>query len=746
VNSALLSIGVQRVSSLQIDVELLPCEVGSELVNADGNTADIYSCSTCRRDRVSLWRDRRLPLSELLIANGNLSHPAWQASRDVNQDLTTSRSKDGEEGCPSCCKTCPSNAICPGGTLLLPAPGYWHSAPNSPWMHRCPQPSACGKVESFGDELDGFWGEALVRNFNTSGTIVQNVTLNITDPSTVSIIASSKLTTSNTLLTLANGLSIGNNNRSLLLAVCQQWWYETYPPNRDDILRQRYSIQPLTMDEAPPCYLFNDPSAFGSNIQVATNRSYQQLQCATGYTGHLCAACLPGYSISADFSCMECPSLARTIVIGLLAFWGTVVLILFTTFSNMSATRAEAMAAEELSSLDVLKTLITHVQYFIIITKLGIDYPPIILKYQSVLSSFIGMENFIAYSPSCLFKGLPSAGQAATQIAFGFAAPCTATYVSLVLWTIRYLTANQGKLRRINAGRRSLRSGMLDKVIGVKEEGSVPQLPSLIAIKHQQDGAEISIHVVGTGAGTSAATAGPASIAATAGAGAGAGAGTGAGGYASASATATNCEEGASANAGGNQGSSQQQLPRQQQPPSVSSAGGGNSVCYTSPTSPANVASSASIGSMQQQATTTRSATAMTPEEDKMPRPPQLLPTPFASGAPFSATPEYTQDDDHCAGLDDRANQEDLRGGEHHGLLGCYKAMWSHFWHDTMNPLRLLLFADQSVSLRRQLNVIVIVASFILYPSLCQISLGIFACYKIDSASGAFKDNQKVGG
>ncbi len=89
----------------------------------------------------------------------------------------------------------------------------------------------------------------------------------------------------------------------------------------------------------------------------------------------------------------------------------------------------------------VLQALITHLQYFIIITKLAIDYPPMITKFQSVLGAVTGTENYIAYSPSCLFKGLESAGQAASQVAFGLAAPCVATLVTVILWAIRFVPA-----------------------------------------------------------------------------------------------------------------------------------------------------------------------------------------------------------------------------------------------------------------------------------------------------------------
>ncbi|GLI63818.1 hypothetical protein VaNZ11_006922 [Volvox africanus] len=824
---------VQKVTNLQIHVELLPCEVGAELVQGISNGADAYSCSICRRDQVGLWTDRRLPLSKLL--SSNLSDGAWQSSRAANKILTDRSTNGKESSCPSCCQACPTNAICPSGALLLPAPGYWHSAPNSPRMHRCPQSAACGKVDSFGDALDGFWSELLAKNFNT--TILQNVILNITDPSYASIVGSSDLPAATTLQLLGSVLSTGNNNRSLLLAVCQQWWYKTFPPNRDNVLQQQYNIPRLTKEEELPCYLFNDdPSTSSIRPQGSSgNRSYLQLQCATGYTGHLCAACLPGYSLSVDFSCMKCPSLARTIVVGILAFWGTVALILLTTFSNMSLTRSAEMAAEELSSLDRLKTLITHVQYFIIITKLSIDYPPIITKYQSVLSSFVSMENFIAYSPSCLFEDLGSAGQAATQITFAFGAPCTATLVSLVLWTIRYLTANQAKLSRQNkaARRRTLRRGLrLVGVFNAQEESSVQPTRSCIAVMKQkwrmvstskldhqvsvtadqdipggmpQQGgtAEISIQLVGSttgvgsGAGAGAAVA-VTSISAVAGViTPGAGADDREGGNSSTTAVGVH-----------HQGVSQQLSPQPQQPLSPSFAGGGIDITATTTTTPTSllpVASGASIGNMHQQATTCSSSTPMTPtggpkiinaklqqqptaatptsqisslhsclqvpplatctptnatgsntnvgsnvssderNENETPWPQQLTPSPFLSGPPLSPASEHVQDAVHCVDSEgSRGDQGEQRSIKDPEQLGWFRAMWYQLRHATVNPLRLLLFADQSVTLSQQLGVVAIVASFILYPSLCQISLGIFACYIIDPASGAFKENQKA--
>ncbi|PNH00167.1 hypothetical protein TSOC_014029 [Tetrabaena socialis] len=81
--------------------------------------------------------------------------------------------------------------------------------------------------------------------------------------------------------------------------------------------------------------------------------------------------------------------------------------------------------------------IITHIQYFIIVTRLNVDYPAIIGRCQSALSAITGAENYIAWSPTCLFPHLGSAGQSAVQMCFGFMIPCMAAVVVVVCWTIR---------------------------------------------------------------------------------------------------------------------------------------------------------------------------------------------------------------------------------------------------------------------------------------------------------------------
>jgi hypothetical protein len=49
------------------------------------------------------------------------------------------------EGGDSPCLECPDNAVCPGGSVIVPMAGFWHSSNRSVQMHRCPlHTAACG--------------------------------------------------------------------------------------------------------------------------------------------------------------------------------------------------------------------------------------------------------------------------------------------------------------------------------------------------------------------------------------------------------------------------------------------------------------------------------------------------------------------------------------------------------------------------------------------------------------------------
>lgn len=81
---------------------------------------------------------------------------------------------------------------------------------------------------------------------------------------------------------------------------------------------------------------------------------YTQLQCAQGYTGTLCAACQPGYYQQPGFECAECPSVGRSVLLGLLAFVGGVGLVLVTAATNLVPTGPEG-GQEGVSAANVVK-------------------------------------------------------------------------------------------------------------------------------------------------------------------------------------------------------------------------------------------------------------------------------------------------------------------------------------------------------------------------------------------------------
>lgn len=54
------------------------------------------------------------------------------------------------------CMACPAHAVCPGGAVITPAEGYWHSTVKSVQMHRCPGlTTACKAHDTCGEGYTG---------------------------------------------------------------------------------------------------------------------------------------------------------------------------------------------------------------------------------------------------------------------------------------------------------------------------------------------------------------------------------------------------------------------------------------------------------------------------------------------------------------------------------------------------------------------------------------------------------------
>ncbi|KXZ41282.1 hypothetical protein GPECTOR_581g637 [Gonium pectorale] len=171
---------------------------------------------------------------------------------------------------------------------------------------------------------------------------------------------------------------------------------------------------------------------------------YSQLQCAPGYTSHLCAACTPGYFLSTEFECRLCPTLGLNTALAVLTFLGGVALVLYTSYTNLkdsyAAAGEEGRGGEEPAS-EFLKVAILHAQFYVIITRLPVAYPDVINRLQAFVSAATGAESTVAFAYSCFLPGLDSGGQAQAQQLGALLVPAAVVAVSVALWGARALRA-----------------------------------------------------------------------------------------------------------------------------------------------------------------------------------------------------------------------------------------------------------------------------------------------------------------
>ncbi len=382
-----------QVRPLYVAVRLLPCSVGDSLVpgwgspDLPGGMPPWTSCQACGADQVGLWRDER---QQLRAAAGQAGQGAWDVgnftSEQLNATVQALLGRGGRSGGAgtvgaATCRNCPAGAQCPGGAVLVPQPGWWHSAANSTAIHRCPFPAACGGAG--GADQPWFSRQSALAVAGVPPTMAQA------------------------------------HPRSRALASCQAAWYASgWRPGLWVVARVlgrgllgrwagagpengSVALSPAALltegrlvgpqqEEDLPCLLWYEPSLLadstvaadeggngssnssqhtvgggptgasiranralqagkthGGNDAVSNDQqqqqqavawsglSYMQLQCAEGYTGTLCAACQPGHYLQPGFECSPCPGVGRTLLLGLLAFAGSVGLVLVLAAFNL---------------------------------------------------------------------------------------------------------------------------------------------------------------------------------------------------------------------------------------------------------------------------------------------------------------------------------------------------------------------------------------------------------------------------
>eukprot|EP00198_Chlamydomonas_reinhardtii_P001870 XP_001691206.1 predicted protein [Chlamydomonas reinhardtii] len=347
----------------------------------------------------------------------------------------------GVHAAQAVCARCPDHGVCPGGRVVVPEPGYWHSSPTSLYMIRCPNKAACV-------------GDGVVDVSGTTSTAATN-----TDSTTVA---------------MAETLdSIGSaDTRTLRLAVCQEAWYAG---SIDKLLAgtNRLTLPPTNLTTWP-CVLANDNGLVAGG-GAASPQLYTQQQCAEGHAGNLCAACQPGYVSSPDFTCEQCPEDATAHTAGI-AFLMLCVHVYFITWLAIQHFREIAPrhsdkedgddegaggdssggkegpgdrggggsdgGGESASLGEVIKLGVLHFQQLLIIWRLNIDYPPIITRYVGAMgAATTSLTSFFAYQPACLLgPDLDSSEQSRLAYLYGVMSPFIALACSLALWSLCYAT------------------------------------------------------------------------------------------------------------------------------------------------------------------------------------------------------------------------------------------------------------------------------------------------------------------
>ncbi|GIL65290.1 hypothetical protein Vafri_19092 [Volvox africanus] len=162
-----------------------------------------------------------------------------------------------------------------------------------------------------------------------------------------------------------------------------------------------------------------------------------QKQCTNGYKGRLCAICANDDGVmrasNSDFECNTCYTRHTSIVITILSFVANVATVLFTIIVTFMTDYTED---ENMGIGDLFKVFIVHMQFFIIVTRININWPTSISFITSLMSACTGVVARV-YAPSCMLdaSATPEDVAAITQLV-AIISPLLTILVVAVLWMI----------------------------------------------------------------------------------------------------------------------------------------------------------------------------------------------------------------------------------------------------------------------------------------------------------------------
>ncbi|KAG2428920.1 hypothetical protein HXX76_011164 [Chlamydomonas incerta] len=191
------------------------------------------------------------------------------------------------------CETCPDNTNCTApeeGAMMLPDDGYWQSNLYSEQVLECPNPDSCTYDER---------GDALRE--------IQAVTW------------------------WAVKWMQGNaSQRASMNTLADQKWKE--------LLARRVMLG-ANVDVVKPVETMSEEEFVNAvyNLTYEYNQNYTTTLCAEGYEGTLCGACIRGWGLVDEASCIKCPSKALNDLYYALATIFTIFTIGMTVLSSLEA-------------------------------------------------------------------------------------------------------------------------------------------------------------------------------------------------------------------------------------------------------------------------------------------------------------------------------------------------------------------------------------------------------------------------
>ncbi|KXZ48022.1 hypothetical protein GPECTOR_31g386 [Gonium pectorale] len=718
--------GLYTIAPLRVEAELLHCQPG-EVVDVTwsqqpGARPSWLSCEACSRGRFSLWRDERPSLWHVNATNYRQYMRDW--SRQASEDTAT-------------CQPCPADASCFGGGVLVPNAGYWHSAPDSAQFHRCPYELACGGEADDGDAWGGLppvsLAELEVRvEANGSVWLAQvaspppgAATGSATSTSSSGGSGGSSPSSSSSWEDfggLSTPVSIGA--RAGWLALCQTLGYSAMaaaasagsgPGNTSGsgsggggyaaaVTAIPAAASGAAANSSALAELVAACARWGLVVGAGASRTagggyvepYLQLECAEGYASRLCATCVAGYYLNAEFECRPCPTQQVNITLAILAFLGGVALVLYTSVTNFKENYAvtheegEPYSGErddqQTSPSDFLKVAIVHVQYYIIITRLPVPYPDSVTKLQAAASAVTGAESTVAFSYSCFVPRQASDGQALAQLSGALLAPCIVVAASLVIWAVRFILFNRAKMRRGGNLRRPQSSRGSRRSVNLEQE-ALSATTSVAAAT--AEAAEVSV----------IATAGPL-------------------------------------------------------PPTPRAANGGGAADWH-----VNPMNGRDGGGLRGCAGSAITLSTVSDDDGGWPHTAAGAAAAAAAGAPGRESHHVLgispfQLYGHTLAITHSGNTDVRRGSSTVTYLGVKKrlsATVSRAWKVVSRPIKnnslleILTRLDETIGLAQQMGIVFMLAVSILYPGWAQAALSVFACYLLDDGeSGPFPERQQA--